>query len=113
MSWGNPFGGEGVVVDGLTVARSLECESVVAMTNVAGEGWPTAFTEAWEEEQRTGQPGDGQRERRLALVDEHIIKPNVAVGLGRSSLVSPFTGVIARLEDAEEGLLLGTVDLRM
>lgn len=113
MSWGNPFAGEGVVVDGLTVARSLECESVVAMINVAGEGWPRGFVEGWEREVENGERGDGQRERRLALVDEHIIEPNVAVGLGRSSLVSPFTGVIARLEDAEEGLLLGTVDLRM
>lgn len=35
------------------------------------------------------------------------------IGVGRTQLVSPFLGTVGRLDGPQEGLLLGSVDLKM
>ncbi|PWN25185.1 carbon-nitrogen hydrolase [Jaminaea rosea] len=117
LGWGNPFEGEGTILDALVTARSLEAECPVVMANVAGPGWPEGFRKDWAKldeiaEREEWGPDDVHRQR-IGLIDLHIERPGLAVGLGRSAIVSPFSGVIARLEDEAEGLLLGSVDLRI
>jgi len=68
------------------MARSIECESIVAMTNVAGPSWPK---------------------------DDSQLSADSAIGVGRSNVCAPFLGSIGKAEDARETLLLAQVDTRV
>lgn len=102
MTW-NPFGEAGLL-DSLALTRALECESILAMINVAGKPFPQDFKE------RYGK-ASLQEKRRLA---QEMTDPDAEpIGVGRTTIVAPFLGSIGRLDGPEEALLLGSIDLKM
>lgn len=103
MKW-NPFG-EAALLDSMTLTRSLESECILAMINIAGRdfdrGWREKFaapTTSWEE----------RKEMARSLAEDEN-----PVGVGRTTVVSPFLGSVGRIDGPEEKLLLASVDLNM
>lgn len=90
LRWNPSPSGEASILDALTLTRALECESLLCMVNVAGKGW--------------GEAGAGGKSAKELAEGEPI-------GVGRSTVVSPFLGIVGRIEGPEEGLLLASVDL--
>ncbi|PWN53498.1 carbon-nitrogen hydrolase [Violaceomyces palustris] len=87
---------ESDLLDSLCSTRAIENECILAMCNVSGpsppQGFPESVLESLAEDEDQGLP---------------------LIGLGRSTVCSPFLNVVARLDRQDEALLLCSVDTQV
>lgn len=92
LKWNKSPSGEAALLDSLTSARALECESLLCMINIAGPPW------------------DHDKHDQMSAKD---LAEGDPIGVGRTCIKAPFLGTVGLVEGPEEKLLLGSVDLRM
>lgn len=92
LKWNKSPSGEAQLLDSVTSARALECESVLCMINISGPAW------------------DKEKHDKMSAKDLAEGEP---IGVGRTCIKAPFLGTVGLVEGPEEKLLLGSVDLRL
>lgn len=92
LRWNKSPTGEAALLDSLTSARALECESLLCMINISGPPW------------------DHDKHAHMSPKDLAEGEP---IGVGRTCIKAPFLGTVGLVEGPEEKLLLGSVDLRV
>lgn len=94
LAW-NP-NAEAKLLDSLTQARAVEIEALVVMCNIAGPIFTT--------------------DQMQSLIQQIKSNPDTdlpLIGLGRSTIAAPFLGIAAQTPDANEALLLQSIDLNV
>ncbi|CAO1625775.1 unnamed protein product [Sympodiomycopsis kandeliae] len=93
LKWNKSPTGEIELLDSMTMARAIECEAFVCMINIAGNQWDQQIHDK--------------------MTPKEIVDLKEPVGLGRSTIKSPFLGTVGVVQNPQEKLLLASLNLSL